>query len=67
MRLYNVNGKLVNRSVNRYLINWDGKSRSKAQFNVKQFLKKYWLGHVVFEEFPVYGTKMHVDILDATT
>ena len=66
MRLYNVNGKLVSRSVNKYLIDWNKKSRSKAQFQTKQFLKKYWLGHVVFEEFPVYGTKMHVDILNAT-
>jgi hypothetical protein len=66
MRLYNINGKLVNRGVNKYLIKWGKKSRSKAQFNVKQFLKKYWSTHVVFEEFPVYGTKMHVDILNAT-
>ena len=66
MRLYNVHGKLVNRSVNKYLIKWNKKSRSKAQFDTKQFFKKYWLTHVVFEEFPVYGTKMHVDILNAT-
>tara|TARA_Y100001973_G_C5144832_1_gene304865 strand:- start:525 stop:941 length:417 start_codon:yes stop_codon:yes gene_type:complete len=66
MRLYNIYGKLSNKSVGRYRIDWDGKSRSKAQFKVKQFLKKYWSTHVVFEEFPVYGSKMHVDILNAT-
>ena len=67
MRLYNVNGKLISKNVNKYLIDWDKKSRSKAQFQVKQFLKKYWLGHIVFEEFPVYGTRMHVDLLNANT
>ena len=66
MRLYNVYGKLVYRTVNRYIIKWDGKSRSKAQFKVKQFLKPYWLANIVYEEFPVYGTRMSVDILNAT-
>lgn len=67
MRLYNVYGKLVNRNVNKYLINWNKKSRSNPQFRVKQFLKKYWAGHIAYEEFPVYGTRMHVDLLNATT
>nr|ADD96442.1 hypothetical protein [uncultured organism MedDCM-OCT-S09-C426] len=39
MRLYNVYGKSVTKNVTKYLIDWDGKSRSKLQFNVKQFLK----------------------------
>ena len=50
----------------KYSIDWDKKSRSKIQFKVKQFLKTYWKSHVVFEEFPVYGTKLKVDILNAT-
>jgi hypothetical protein len=36
------------------------------QFRVKQFLKPYWLGCIVYEEFPVYGSKMKVDIFNAT-
>jgi len=66
MRLYNVHGKLVNKNVNKYLIKWDKKSRSNPQYVAKQFLKRYWSGHIVYEEFPVYGTRMHVDILNAT-
>jgi len=66
MRLYDVNKRLRNRSVTKYLINWNSKSRSKIQFKVKQFLKTYWNAHVVFEEFPVYGTRLKVDILNAT-
>ena len=66
MRLYNIYGKLQKKNVRPYLIDWDGKSRSKIQFSVKQFLKTFWKTQMVYEEFPVYGTKMKVDILNAT-
>tara|TARA_Y100000310_G_scaffold38516_1_gene36098 strand:+ start:1097 stop:1513 length:417 start_codon:yes stop_codon:yes gene_type:complete len=66
MRLYNTKGKLQSKLVTRFLIDWDKKSRSKIQFKVKQFLKAYWENHIVYEEFPVYGTRMKVDILNAT-
>lgn len=66
MRLYNIRGKLVNKNVSRQLIKWDGKSGSIIQFRVKQFLKQYWRGHVVYEEFPVYGSLLRVDILNAS-
>lgn len=66
MRLKNVYGKLVTKNVSRYLIKWDGASKSKIQFKVKQFLKPYWRGLVVYEEFPVYGTLLKVDLLNAT-
>ena len=66
MRLYSTTGRLVNKNVNKYLIDWDKKSRSKIQFKVKQFLKEYWGNHIVYEEFPVYGTRLKVDILNAT-
>ena len=48
-----------------YLIDWEGSSRSKIQFAVKQFLKKYWTSHIVFEEFPVAGTKLSLDFYNA--
>lgn len=66
MRLLNINGRLVYKSVSKYRIVWDGKSRSQPQFLAKQFLKTYWSTQVVYEEFPVYGTLMRVDILNAT-
>lgn len=66
MRLLSVTGRLVNKSVSDRIIDWDAKSLSKPQFETKQFLKTYWLGHVVYEEFPVYGTRLRVDILNAT-
>jgi hypothetical protein len=66
MRLYNIAGRLQNRNVNKYLIDWSKKSRSKIQFETKEFLQSFWKNHVVFEEFPVFGTRLKVDILNAT-
>ena len=66
MRLYNIKGKLQSKSVTKYLIKWSKKSRSKLQFNVKQFFKDYWKNHIVYEEFPVYGTRMKVDIINVS-
>jgi hypothetical protein len=66
MKLYNIYGRVVNRNVFKYLIKWDSKSRSKIQEKTKLFLKDYWENHVVYEEFPVYGSRMKVDLLNAT-
>jgi hypothetical protein len=66
MRLFNIHGKLVSQRVSDNIIDWDGKSRSKIQFKVKQFFRPYWLSHIVYEEFPVYGTRLKVDFLNAT-
>jgi hypothetical protein len=66
MRLYNVYGKLQSKQVTKFLVDWDKPCRSKVQFKTKQFLKAFWQNQVVYEEFPVYGTKMKVDILNAT-
>lgn len=51
--------------VQKYTIDWDGSSKSKFQKSVKDFLYKYWARHVVFEEFPVAGTRMTLDFYNA--
>ncbi len=66
MRLYDIRGRLVNRNILRYQIKWDGKSRSIIQWKVKQFLKPYWQRMACYEEFPVYGSLLKVDILNLT-
>lgn len=66
MKLLNIRGKLVSKNVSRFLIKWDGKSRSKFQFEIKQFLYPFWKSHVVYEEFPVYGSLLRVDFLNLT-
>lgn len=49
----------------KYLINWGQKSRSKMQYNCKQFLKSYWSNDIVFEEFPVVGTRLSIDFYNS--
>ena len=66
MRLTNINGKLVSKNVTKYLIDWRKKSRSKVQTKVKRFLQAYWKNQTVYEEFPVFGSKMKVDFLNTT-
>jgi len=66
MKLFNVRGKLIYKNVNSKRINWNSKSRSKAQFRTKKFLKQFWENHIVYEEFPVYGSRMSIDFLNAT-
>ena len=66
MRLYNIYGNLQSKNVSKYLIDWEAKSKSKLQFNVKQFFKTFWNKQIVYEEFPVFGSKMRVDFLNAT-
>ena len=66
MKLYNIYGKVASKNVSQYLVDWDAASRSKVQFNTKQFLKKYWKNHIVYEEFPVYGSMLKIDLLNAT-
>lgn len=66
MTLYNVKGRLVFKNVIPYRMRWDAPSKSQLQFRTKQFLKPFWAGSICYEEFPVYGTKLRVDILNAT-
>ena len=66
MRLYNIYGKQQSKNVTKYLIDWNKKSRSKVQFQTKSFLKSYWKNCIVYEEFPVFGSRMSVDLLNAT-
>ena len=49
----------------RYLIDWNKKCRSKIQKRVKDLLHGYWDADVVFEEFPVAGTRMTLDFYNA--
>ena len=50
----------------KYSINWDAPSRSKRQFFVKSFLKKYWSQDLVFEEMPLVGTRLSFDFYNAS-
>lgn len=62
MYFYNLHGKKVKlKQPYKYNIDWEGKSRSKFQSNIKKLLHSIWSAEVVFEEFPVIGTRMKID------
>lgn len=61
-----LNGKQVNKNVNKYIINWDSKERSQFQWRVKQYLKQFWFHNVCYSELPVIGTRMTIDLFNAT-
>lgn len=66
MIMYDVRGRLAKRIIGGYRINWSANSRSKLQFRVKQLLKVIWSVDVVFEEFPVFGSRMKIDFYNGT-
>jgi hypothetical protein len=66
MELISLSGRRKKyRNVHKYRIDWDGGTRSKFQSKVKGFLKPFWKLHVVFEEFPIIGTRMTLDLYNA--
>ena len=66
MKFKNIFGKDVNKTINRFLVDWDKPCKSKVQFSVKKFFEYCWSTHVVVEEFPVFGTRMKCDLINFT-
>lgn len=64
MKLLDTFGRTKNISLKKYKIDWDKESKSKFQFNIKQFFKQYWGSDNCVEEFPVLGTKLNCDFIN---
>jgi len=66
MELLTIHGKNKRyKNLKKYLIDWNASSRSKFQTTVKKFIKTYWDQDVVFEEFPVVGSRLSLDFYNA--
>ena len=66
MKFKTINGSVAElKNAKRYLIKWKGKSRSKFQLHVKEFLFPYWKNDIVFEEFKLVGTRLSFDFYNA--
>ena len=66
MELLTIYGKKRRyKNLKKYLIDWNAGSRSKFQATVKKFIKKYWDQDVVFEEFPLVGSRLSLDFYNA--
>ncbi len=66
MKLYSLSGRLINKNVNKRIIDWDGKSRSILQRTVKEILREIWGIDIVYEEFPVFGSRYSLDFYNAS-
>ena len=53
--------KLVSINPQKYKIDWDGKSRSKFQSNVKKWFQQFWKMDICVEEMPMPGTRCKLD------
>jgi very-short-patch-repair endonuclease len=66
MKFKTLDGKERNlKNAKKSIIDWEAKSKSKFQKEVKDFLKKYWIGDVVFEELRIVGTRLSLDFFNA--
>lgn len=67
MKFVTLRGNIKSVNIANYVIDWQGKSRSIFQSQVKDFLFPFWKSHIVAEELPVAGTRMTLDIVNLTT
>ena len=58
--------KFVKISPAKLRIDWDGKCRSNFQYEVKQWLRRYWLNDRCSEEFMIPGAKLFLDLVNWT-
>lgn len=54
------------KNASKYSIKWDEPSRSKFQTEVKQNLQRIWKNDLVYEEFPLVGSKLRFDFYNHT-
>lgn len=59
--------KKVKLKINDYIIDWDGKSPSKFQWSVKQFLKPYWRSCLCLEEMRIPGSLLRCDFVNISS
>lgn len=66
MKFKTLNGKeRLLKNAKKYIINWEAKSKSNIQWNVKQLLLPYWKYDVVFEEMRIVGSRLSLDFYNA--
>jgi hypothetical protein len=66
MKFKTLSGSIAElRNAKKYLVDWNGKSKSKFQLSVRDFLYPYWKSDIVFEEFKLVGTRLSFDLYNA--
>ena len=66
MKFKTLNGKeRLLKNAKKYIINWEARSKSNIQWNVKQLLFPYWRYDIVFEEMRIVGSRLSLDFYNA--
>lgn len=66
MKLLNLRGRAIYKNVRSRRIKWDECKKSQFQYKVKSLLRPFWQNDIVYEEFPVYGSRLTLDFFNAT-
>ncbi len=64
MTFLDLKGKKRSKNITKRKIDWEGPSRSKFQKTVKDFFYPYWKYDLVFEEMPLVGTRLSLDLVN---
>ena len=64
MILLDIRGRAKKISTSKYKIEWDRQRASAPQFRTKQFLKEFWLGDNVCEEFVIPASRLRIDLIN---
>jgi hypothetical protein len=66
MKFKKLNGQFTYKNIQKNRIKWDDKSLSKFQRKVKLFFKQFWYYDVCYEEMPLAGTRLRLDMFNAS-
>lgn len=64
MILLDIRGRERKISPSKYRIEWGKERASVPQYRTKQFLKEFWLGDIVCEEFIIPGSRLRIDLIN---
>ena len=59
-------GKLVKIPASKLRVDWDAECRSNFQYEVKQWLRRYWLLDRCSEEYMIPGSRLFLDLVNWT-
>jgi hypothetical protein len=66
MKHYDLRGRLKYKNITNKKVDWDGPCKSKFQKQVRDFFRKYWEFDLVYEEMPLVGTRLSLDLANYT-
>jgi hypothetical protein len=66
MKYKDLKGRVKYKNISHTLVKWNEVSKSKFQREIKDFFRKYWEYDLVYEEMPMVGTRLRLDLANYT-